>query len=275
MCGQHRHVPRGPPSSWKGGREPRLRPPSPPLGASAPATGAPPPASLSPDGPHSVMQVVVGVHPAPVPPPALAQEKAHSAASTANALVRGLPEPALLVWACLPSRWDAPGQEALSVFTPVSPGPVRFVDQRIDCALKPSLLWTPEPSPGPWVAARVSALTAQTVGPTLREAPFHPGAAGVGDGEADLLPLQAHLPPGQELHQLPQWPLRPSGPPASSQAADRGGPQAAEPRVGAVARARGRPPSHPAVPTPPLTPPPVNGRRPRCQGSGPGPKRRC
>nr|CAI9707611.1 unnamed protein product [Rangifer tarandus platyrhynchus] len=56
---------------------------------------------------------------------------------------------------------------------------------------------------------------AQTVGPTLREAPFHPGAAGVGNGEwgeADLLPLQAHLPPGQELHQLPQWPLRPSGP---------------------------------------------------------------
>lgn len=53
------------------------------------------------------------------------------------------------------------------------------------------------------------------MGPTLREAPFHQGAAGVGDrewGEAELLPLQARLPPGQELHQLRQWPLRPSGP---------------------------------------------------------------
>ena len=53
------------------------------------------------------------------------------------------------------------------------------------------------------------------MGPTLREAPFHQGAAGVGDrewGEAELLPLQARLPPGQELHQLRQWPLWPSGP---------------------------------------------------------------
>ena len=98
-----------------------------------------PPASLSPDGPHSVVQVVVGVCPALVPPPAPAQEKAHPAASIANARVQGPPQPALLVWACLPSRWDTPGQEALSMPTPVSPGPVRFVDQRTDCALKPSL----------------------------------------------------------------------------------------------------------------------------------------
>lgn len=47
------------------------------------------PASLIPDGPRSVVQVVVGVPLAQVPPPAPAQEKAHPAASTANARLRG------------------------------------------------------------------------------------------------------------------------------------------------------------------------------------------
>ena len=66
-----------------------------------------------------------GVHPAPGPSPG-PEGPPRGVHSKPPGV--GRPEPALLVWACLPSGWDAPGQGAQSALTPVSPGPVRFVD---------------------------------------------------------------------------------------------------------------------------------------------------
>ena len=81
MRGWHRHDPGGPPSGWKGGQGlQRPEPGSDPLHCpSGPVLLQPEPTT-----PFLCQQVVVGVHPAPVPPPTPAQEKALPAVSTVN-----------------------------------------------------------------------------------------------------------------------------------------------------------------------------------------------
>lgn len=127
--GWHRHVPGGPPSSWKRGQGlQRPEPGSDPFhGHSGPVFLQPEPAApflRQPRRPPLGCAGRRGVHPAPGPSPG-PEGPPHGVHSKPPGV--GPPEPALLVWTCLPSGWDAPGKGARSALTPVSPGPVRFV----------------------------------------------------------------------------------------------------------------------------------------------------
>ncbi|XP_055291169.1 synapsin-1-like [Moschus berezovskii] len=177
-----------------------------PRGQCSYSQSAPPRFSVSPDGPTRLCWLV-HLTPSPSPNPGPGEGPPRGVHSKPPGA--GPPEP-VLVWACLPSRWDAPGQGALSMLTPVSPGPVRFVDRRTHCAeTEPSA----DPGAQPWPLGCCPRFGSHSgLGPTLREVPFHRGGWGRGTGEADPLPLEAHLPPGQEQRQLPQQPPRPSGP---------------------------------------------------------------
>lgn len=123
--GWHRHVPGGPPSSWKGGQGlQRPEPGSDPLhGHSGPVFLQPEPAApflLSPDGPHSVVQVAVGSTRPPVPPPA---QKALPTVSTANPLMWARLSPLCLSGHVCPRGGTLPGRErgARSLLCPQAP----------------------------------------------------------------------------------------------------------------------------------------------------------